>query len=718
MKAKLVFGLLILSSCIYAQRTIYPLNGLWEIEDGVSPDKQPVVYRHSVQVPGLSNMATPAFPDADRYGSKEYLTNEWIVKAKGKFPGIDTIQTGVSFQVRNYFWYRKVFQLKQLREVVILKVNKAQFGTKVWVNGKPAGEYLGCFTAGYFDISSLVKKGKNMVVIRIGAHPGVLPPSVPAGTDFEKQKWTPGIYDEVSLIATSNTYIENLQLAPDIIHRQVRLQYLLVNKGPAKTISPLYIVIEKKGGETAGSRQADAIQMGANSTLLITDSIPINNMHLWSPEDPFLYRAEIQAGADDMQANFGMRSFSFDTRTRKAYLNGKIYYLRGSNITLHRFFEDSLCKGHPWEDAWVKKLLIDLPKSLNWNCFRFCIGPVPDRWLALCDEYGMLVQNEYFIWSYRASWDKDMLTMQVKEWMRDNWNHPSVAWWDICNETNEDKLAGIIGEVRSLDLSGRAWDNGYHLPQGGNDPVEDHHYLQYGKIWGDPWTFEKFEDHVADITMNAPHPTAHTCVLNEYGWLWIHRDGRPTALTESAHQVLTPGMSGRQRQDYTAWLVGAETEYFRAYRNYAGVMHFTWLTCDYPMALTCDPFANIDKLELVPAFEESLRQAFKPVGVYINFWKQQLPAAGILDVPVMMVNDYDHAVEGTLICSIENENGEVVSLKDQPFHLADLSQQTYVAILPGPLAPGNYVLKALAKLGGSGEPTLSRRFFKVEVNKR
>ena len=39
-----------------------------------------------------------------------------------------------------------------------------------------------------------------------------------------------------------------------------------------------------------------------------------------------------------------MREFRFDTATRRAYLNGKPYFLRGSNITLHRFFEDPQCK--------------------------------------------------------------------------------------------------------------------------------------------------------------------------------------------------------------------------------------------------------------------------------------------------------------------------------------------------------------------------------------
>jgi len=93
-------------------------------------------------------------------------------------------------------------------------------------------------------------------------------------------------------------------------------------------------------------------------------------------------------------------------------------YLRGSNITLHRFFDDSLCKNHPWDEQWVRKLLTDLPRKYNWNSFRFCIGPVPDKWFDIADENGLIIQNEYFIWSYRPYWDTGILHEQLANWMR------------------------------------------------------------------------------------------------------------------------------------------------------------------------------------------------------------------------------------------------------------------------------------------------------------
>ena len=48
---------------------------------------------------------------------------------------------------------------------------------------------------------------------------------------------------------------------------------------------------------------------------------------------------------------------------------------------------------------------------------------------------------------------------------------------------------------------------------------------------------------------------------------------------------------------------------------------------------------NIKTLELEPNFADYVGEAFKPVGVYINFWQEELPAGNETDFLVMLVND-------------------------------------------------------------------------------
>jgi len=84
------------------------------------------------------------------------------------------------------------------------------------------------------------------------------------------------------------------------------------------------------------------------------------------PETPNLYVLETSTGGDSTSTRFGMREFRFDTPTRRAYLNGQPYFLRGSNITLHRFFEDPDSGMLPWDDAWVR--------NSSSTCPRKCTG--------------------------------------------------------------------------------------------------------------------------------------------------------------------------------------------------------------------------------------------------------------------------------------------------------------------------------------------------------
>lgn len=132
---------ILLSLNLAAQREIQSLNGIWEVEESIDAGKVPARFGHKVRVPGLTNTATPSFEGVDRFYGREYYTNRWVQPTLMKLDiDADTMKTGYSLQKRNYFWYRKTFETKPGFEAVILKINKAQFGSMVLVNGKKAGD--------------------------------------------------------------------------------------------------------------------------------------------------------------------------------------------------------------------------------------------------------------------------------------------------------------------------------------------------------------------------------------------------------------------------------------------------------------------------------------------------------------------------------------------------------------------------------------------------
>ena len=61
-------------------------------------------------------------------------------------------------------------------------------------------------------------------------------------------------------------------------------------------------------------------------------------------------------------------------------------------------------------------------------------------------------------------------------------------------------------------------------------------------------------------------------LINEYGWLWLNRDGSPTLLTENVYAQLMGTRRHRARSGSTCmptcW--ARKTEFWRAHRQYAG----------------------------------------------------------------------------------------------------------------------------------------------------
>jgi hypothetical protein len=352
---------------------------------------------------------------------------------------------------------------------------------------------------------------------------------------------------------------------------------------------------------------------------------------------------------------------------------------------------------------------------------------VPDHWLDVCDEVGLLIQNEFFVWTGGPGWykgysrthDPDEMIRQYQDWMRDHWNHPSVAVWDANNETKDDLFGTkIIPAVRPLDLSNRPWENSYNPPVSPNDPVEYHPYLMYsggvGKL-----TFQMSELEKMD---GKPKPGAlpsdkNAPLINEYGWLWLNRDGAPTRLTEKLYPQLlgATNTTARERLDLYSYLLAGKTEFWRAHRAYAGIIHFVYLTCSYPGVYTADHFSDVAKLKLDPAFADYMGEAFKPLGVYVNFFQTNLAAGSTRTFKVMLVNDGCQPAAGKLRLVLEDAQGKPLARTEREFALEALGNASYEIPLTIPKAAGRCTLKAVAQASDKsfGRPTVSRRWVSV-----
>jgi len=678
------------------QRHVINLNGTWEIAEG-GMDSVPKTFEHRVAVPGLADMAEPAF---DEVGSKS--------------------------DKRQAFWYRRTFNVNgPVPEIALLKIHKAKYGTRVFLNGKLIGDHLPCFTPALLDVRDHLKGSgaTNEIIVRVGAFRDSVPESIPSGWDFEKYKYIPGIYDSVELILTGVPYIVNVQMVPDIATHRVRVVTELYWPKRDGRADVSYEVSDANTGKFVGAVQENGLPFIANQITKQDVTIPIRDCKLWTPENPFLYELKVNTGGDCLRVRFGMRSFGFDKESGRAILNGKPYFMRGTNVCIYRFFEDEVRGDRPWRKEWVRRLHRKF-KSMNWNSIRYCIGFPPEIWYEIADEEGFLIQDEFPIWGRPETLRSAEIAKEYNEWMHERWNHPCVVIWDAQNETVTEETGKAIQAVRHLDLSNRPWENGWSDPQSPHDFVESHPYL-FIRAWQDQEPF-RLRD-VANVSP-VPHLRAEQkkldvpIVINEYAWLWLNRDGTTTCLTDKVYKsLLGPDSTVAQRRLLYARYLAALTEFWRSSRKCAGVLHFCGLGYSRPGdkprpegGATSDHFLNIETLEFEPNFEKYVKDAFSPVGLCINKWDEQFSPGAEVEVPVIVINDLYKEWKGNVVLRILR-GGVTISEQTKNCTVAGRGQETLSFNETVPNEQGQYHLTA--ELITEGIPVRSLRDFNVSSSK-
>ncbi|MCF7732894.1 MAG: hypothetical protein K9N23_14490, partial [Akkermansiaceae bacterium] len=473
-------------------------------------------------------------------------------------------------------------------------------------------------------------------------------------------------------------------------------------------------VREAKSGRVAGTASA-RLSAAAKQTLDL--EVPIADCRWWSPEDPFLYQLTARTRGDEFETRFGMRTFKFDPATGRAVLNGKPYLMRGSNITLYRFFEDPQRGTLPWNEEWVRTLHRRM-KDMHWNCLRYCIGFPPEFWYRIADEEGILIQDEFPIWNMErgkaAEYDVNSLAAEYREWMQERWNHPCVVIWDACNETRSPDIAKAFAKVRALDLSNRPWDNGWQPPQDPGDCFESH-----------PYHFIDPQFKLSGLAQADPAKAGnvsrddgkHAVVINEYGWLWLNRDGTPTTLTkELYHNLLGAESTTDERRRLYARYLAAETEFWRCHRKAAAVMHFTALGYSRPDGQTSDHWTDVVKLIWEPEFYHYVRDAFAPVGVMIDAWAAEYPAGKRQEFPVVVINDLSGIWHGEVRFRLLHD-GKTVAVKTQPCSVPSLGDAKLSFSIELPATAGNYQVEAALVKPGTETPCSLRDFTTLAEDK-
>ena len=710
------------NAAIDGERKVINLNGTWQFDQTVNAFP-PTKFTRTIPVPGLVHLAEPKIADYDKFFKR---ADQVVAKEQHNLYNID--------YAPRYSWYRKsVFIPKELEgKEGMITIKKSQYVTQVYINGMDLGTSMACYTPVEFPLAKTIKYGaENEILIKVGDRVW-LPGEAAGGTDKEKEHYLPGIWDDVLLSFTGSVRVNRLLVLPSVANKKVMVKALLRNFKPAQifygdamsdSVSLEVSIAEKISGKVIATKIGRFSAKRDNISEVLLE-IPMKDFTNWSPDKPFLYKASAtvknESGtSDEFSKQFGMRDFT--KKGKFFYLNGEKIILRGTNITLQRFFEDPDCGNLVWDKEWVKKLMVEYPKKLNWNMMRICVGIAPDFWYDMADENGLLFQNEWLYWQNHG-WD-NQIRKEYTDWVWTDGNHPSIAIWDAINE-NTDNFIGntLIPELKKLDNT-RIWDAGYMTgDQMSADEMDEPHPYQGVISWIQPGANRDVYplgnlDYKPQILRNIQDASSAQLV-NEYGWIWLWRNGIPSKLTVNTYEYyLGKNSTPKQNWDLQAYWMQLETEWLRSETSIAGVLAFCYLTNNY--GYTGDWFAgNIKDLKPTPTLDW-LQHAFAPAATFINLTDERYikmvephQLGSNLLFNLTGINNFATTVSGSVKIKLIDGSGKSVSEQSTNVKLQSFLRTDIPVSINLPEKAGGYLMVA-EFTPQNGSPVISRRYIRV-----
>ena len=425
------------------------------------PAPQNVYARQSVSLNGDWNY----FADVQEQGYYDYRMNptQWgyFINAKPKrpsdlveydfdacptmrVPGDWNTQDEQLFLYEGTVWFKRDFDYTPREgQRALLYFGAVNYEAIVYVNGKKAGRHVGGFTSFCYDVTDLVKAGKNFVIVKVDnkRHADNVPTLI-----FDWWNYG-GITRDVLLVTVGETYIEDytLQLDKAINGKKRTINFSLsLNREEAGQTVTLSIPELKIKQEFT----TDAKGQIAKGQLSIASS----KLTLWSPENPKLYKVEITRGDEALQDEIGFRTI--ETRGRQLLLNGNPIFLRG--VCSH---EETAYTSRRCNSAADADTLLGWARQLGCNFIRLAHYPHNEHAVREAERQGFLLWSEIPVY-WTISWQNENTyanaERQLTDMIRRDHNRAAIIIWSLANETPHsdarDKFLGRLATTaRGLD---------------------------------------------------------------------------------------------------------------------------------------------------------------------------------------------------------------------------------------------------------------------------
>ncbi len=381
-------------------------------------------------------------------------------------------------------WYRLNYQAPQEPRGKRFYLDFAAVGNiaDVWVNGLHVGQHQGAYSRFRFDVTDAWRPGQtNLIVVRADNSKrdaaSATGQVIPLAGDFFIYG---GIYRGVELITASDVgidlldhggpgvYVRTASIAENgaTLAATVRLRNAGTELRKLKMVTTVTNsewrmcnpeVVETDCGFSTPARVtnwsdiAETEIPGGGSTE-VQRTFPIDSVHLWNGRnDPHQYSITVRVFdgrhlLDSVTQSFGIRTIAINPNQGLS-LNGNPLQLRG--VSRHQDRQGrgaALTRADHAED-------MALIRELGANTVRHAHYQHADEWSEEADRAGMLVWAEVpFVTTPSFTGGEGSAEvwanaeLQLRELIRQNYNHPSIAMWSIGNESDAAQMFGSSRE--------------------------------------------------------------------------------------------------------------------------------------------------------------------------------------------------------------------------------------------------------------------------------
>ena len=366
------------------------------------------------------------------------------------------VRAATSNSVQGVGWYRHSFKVAAVPagKHYFLQFDGVGEIADVWLNGQYLGQHRGAFQRFRFDATKAIKAGDNVLVVKADnskpAPGSTTQDLIPMSGDFFIHG---GIYRPVSLLTTDAVHIDLMDFGgPGVYARATLMAGVLDdasvevrNRVANDSAEAAKVTVETRIEDGAG--KAVAVDSDAETlkpgTVELTRNLNISHPHLWdSTNDPYLYRVVVTvkdakgAVIDTVVQPLGVRTYEFDPNTGLT-LNGRPIQMRGA--ARH---QDRPNVGWAITKADIAQDF-DIMQDMGANAVRlahyqhaqFAYDETDRRGLMVWAEIP-LVNGVSFDGSPADAAFAANAENQLRELIKQNYNHPSILMWSIGNETD------------------------------------------------------------------------------------------------------------------------------------------------------------------------------------------------------------------------------------------------------------------------------------------